>query len=263
MLETANRRAARRRLWAAALAGFDLAGKRVLDAGTGEGHATRFLAERRPASVVSVSCVEADFAVARETLGEFAGDVEFRRADLAHMPEVADASFDLVFADFLIAAVSTFSPFRESECVAELVRVLRPGGRLIVTGWELLGPPRDPLDARLRQLFPLREAAARLAGESAYREHPAWWVAARLSELGTPAERIVRHPDRHHDFRWFGEQIRSLLKQLEPPLRAALAARLEAQEAGLYEHPAFAAGYDFGTHYAVVALGLRGSPPWP
>ena len=258
MTETDRRLAARRLLWEDALRGCDLVGKRALDAGTGEGHATRFLAERRPAALVSVSAVAEDFRAAAARLGELAANVEFRLADLTRLTGIADASFDVVFADFLIAAVSAFAPYREIECLAELVRVLKPGGRLVITGWELVGPPRDPLDQRLRLLFSLREAASRLAGEASYREHPAWWIAARLADLDTPAERTVVHPDVHRDFRWFGGQIRRLLEGLEPPLAAALRQRLADLEAGVVDHPAFAAGYEFGALYAVVATGLRG-----
>ncbi len=258
MDETARRHAARRRLWEDALAGLDLAGKRVLDAGSGEGHATRFLAERRPAALVSVSCVADDLRTAAARLGGLAGGVEFRPADLTNMPEIPAASFDVIVADFLIAAVAAHTPFREIDCLRELVRVLRPGGRLVVTGWELVGPPRDPLDARLRELFAFRSAVSQLAGELSYREHPAWWIAARLQDLGAPAERIARHPDVHRDFQWFGSQVQALLERLEPPLRSALAARWAERHAEALGHPAFDEGYTFGALYAVVATGLRG-----
>jgi SAM-dependent methyltransferase len=259
LTETERRLAARRQLWRQALAGTDVAGKTVLDAGAGEGHCTRFLLEHEPAQITSITCIEDEVAAIVKSLGEQSRKVDFRIADLTAMPEIPSASFDLVMCDFLLASVSAYSPYREIECLAELARVLKPGGRLVMTGWEVWPRPRSRLDAAVRKLFGFRAAVHHLAGVEPFREHPHDWIERRLSDLGLPPERTTILPDVHHDFRWFGVQIRRSLEFIDPaPLRQALLVKLEELEADVVDHPAFGLGFEFGQLYAVVACKLEG-----
>ena len=257
MNETERRREARRRLWAEACQGLDLAGKTVLDAGTGEGHLTRFLAEQRPGRLVSITCCEDELPQARAALGAYAESVQFVIADVTAMGEIADASFDLVMADFLIAAVSAFRPYREFECVRELARILRPGGRLILTGWEIWPECRGRTEQTLRELFKLRDAMHHLRGAESYREHPRFWIENRLAELAMPVERAVTVPDIHFDVSWLVKNVRSVLMSLPAgPVRSALADRLEELASELAGASAFQAGLEFGRLYAVIAMKL-------
>jgi SAM-dependent methyltransferase len=249
---------ARRQLWSQAFEGIDLADKTVLDAGTGEGHFTRFLAERRPGRLVSITCLEQEIEPAKEVVGEY-GDLEFQVADLTNLSTIASESFDVVGADYLIAAVSAYRPYREVDCLKELVRVLKPGGRIIVCGWEVWPTPRNETERRIRRLGHLRDAVSALWGRIPFREHPAFWVENRLAELGMPAERTVRIPDVHRDFRWLTANIRMGLDELEPgPLRDALSAKLAEQEAEVVADPSISEGFEFGALYAVVACKLSG-----
>lgn len=259
--EVQRRWLARRSLWQEAFRGVDLANKRILDAGTGEGHFTRFLAEHKPASLVSITCDPHHAEQAQRRFeSERIGPVEVRVADLTAMPQIANENFDVVAGDFLIASLSAYTPYREMECLKELHRVLAPGGRLVLTGWEVWPEVRNRTELQLRRLFKFREACHHLCGSEPYREHPRAWLEARLAELGTPAERIATVPDVHHDVGWLTTNIRQLVESISVPyLRDAMRRRLEELSNPLQGDPAFAVGLEFGRLYAVVACKLAGA----
>ena len=99
---------------------------RVLDAGCGRGELLLACAGQG-ASVAGVDYSEAAVELTRETLAGVKG-AEVERADLTALP-FADASFDRVLLGDVIEHVD---PEQEPLVLAELRRVLRPGGRLIV-----------------------------------------------------------------------------------------------------------------------------------
>lgn len=102
-------------------------GGTMLDAGTGPGALLVQLANRRPDLRLTGIDLSGDMVALAERNARAAGHgerVEVRRADVAALP-FPDASFDLV--------VSTFSMHHWAgitASVAELARVLRPGGQL-------------------------------------------------------------------------------------------------------------------------------------
>jgi SAM-dependent methyltransferase len=102
-------------------------GTRLLDAGCGAG-LLALLASLRGAQVTALDASAALLAIARERLP--AADV--READLEALP-FADASFDAV-----TAVNSVFYAADMAAATRELSRVVRPGGRMVVTAW---GPP--------------------------------------------------------------------------------------------------------------------------
>jgi SAM-dependent methyltransferase len=146
-------------------------GERVLDAACGTGNAA-LVAARGGASAVGVDFAERLVGVARSRAAEEGLDATFEVADVTRIP-AADDTFD--------AAVSVFGViFAEPEATAaELVRVVRPGGRIVVTTWipegplprvfELIGvaldrppaPPRWSDPAFIRRLFAPREVTFR------------------------------------------------------------------------------------------------------
>jgi ubiquinone/menaquinone biosynthesis C-methylase UbiE len=254
MTETERRRSARRRLWLQALPAEAISGNVVLDAGTGEGWFTRYLAEQRPRRLVSITCRQAEIVSARRQLGELADAVEFVVADLTQMREIPANSFDVVAGDYLIAAVSASRPFREIDLLKELLRVLRVGGTMALTGWEAT-PSRDsPTEGKVRRLYRLREAIQHLLGMRPFREHPEFWVTDRLRELGMNIRRCCSITDVHHDLRWLAQQIGDLLERLaDMELRNILDARRAALIEELGRDPAFGMGVEFGRHYAVIA----------
>lgn len=109
---------------AAALA--PLAGRRVLDVGCGTGDDARELAELG-ATVVGTDISDAMLTEARRR----GGPVEFVREDV-HALTFPDASFDGV----RVKLVRLHSPDQD-QADDELVRILRPGGRLAVFDYDI------------------------------------------------------------------------------------------------------------------------------
>jgi SAM-dependent methyltransferase len=109
-------------------------GMRVLDLGCGEGrHA--FEAYRRGADVLAVDWGQHEVATTAEWLGAIAAAGEapagasagVARADLRALP-VPDASVDRVIASEVLEHIGD-----DVAAIAEIARVLRPGGRVAVT----------------------------------------------------------------------------------------------------------------------------------
>ncbi len=102
----------------------DVAGLEVLDAGCGSGPLTEAL--RAKGAVVSgFDLSPAMVELARERLGE---DADVRVADLGAPLPYPDDSFDLVVASLSLHYVEDWT-----SALAELRRVLKPGGRLTVS----------------------------------------------------------------------------------------------------------------------------------
>ncbi|EFC82773.1 cyclopropane-fatty-acyl-phospholipid synthase family protein [Parafrankia sp. EUN1f] len=102
---------------------------RVLDVGSGLGHPAIRLHRATGASVVGVSISEKQVIRANErsAAAGLAGQVSFEHADAADLPFEAD-SFDAAWALESIIHV----PDR-ARVFAEIARVVRPGGRIVVT----------------------------------------------------------------------------------------------------------------------------------
>lgn len=106
-------------------------GTRVLDVATGPGYVAAQAAER------GASVVGADVAAAMVSLAQrLHPGIEFREADVHELP-FEDGSFDAVVGNFLIMHLG-----RPDQAMAELVRVLAPGGRVALTAWDFPGRSR-------------------------------------------------------------------------------------------------------------------------
>lgn len=111
-------------------------GHRVLDAASGTGWGTAFLA-RHGARAVGVDVSPAAIAEARERHGEPA---EFREGDLRELP-CEDGEFDRAVCFEALAHVA-----EPAQVLDELRRVLRPGGLLLVSAPNSgVYPPGNPL----------------------------------------------------------------------------------------------------------------------
>ena len=102
----------------------DVSGRRVLDAGCGSGPLSAAL-RARGAVVTGVDASAAMVDLARKRLGE---DADLHVADLAAPLPFADGAFDDVVASLVLHYLEDWS-----GPLAELRRVLRPGGRLLVS----------------------------------------------------------------------------------------------------------------------------------
>jgi SAM-dependent methyltransferase len=107
------------------------AGDRVLDAGAGDGNVALACADRG-ARVDACDLAAAMVARGRERTGDA---VRWTRADVQALP-YPDATFDVAISTFGAALAP-----RPRQAAAELARVLRPGGRLVVAAWVPRGLP--------------------------------------------------------------------------------------------------------------------------
>jgi SAM-dependent methyltransferase len=106
-----------------ALAG-DVAGRRILDAGCGAGALFAALRDRG-AIVTGFDKSAGMLELARRRLGD---DADLQAADLGRPLPFLDGAFDDVIASLVLHYLQDWT-----EPLAELRRVLRPGGRLIVS----------------------------------------------------------------------------------------------------------------------------------
>ena len=151
------------------------AGERVLDVAAGNGNAT-LAAARRFAEVVSTDYVPALLDKGRVRAEAEHLDVRFQVADAEALP-FEDGHFDVVLSTF----GAMFTP-EHRRAAGEMMRVLRPGGRLGMANWtpegfigrlfKVIGrhvPPPAGLqspalwgsEAHLRELFHANAAALR------------------------------------------------------------------------------------------------------
>ncbi|MFF7888340.1 class I SAM-dependent methyltransferase [Streptomyces sp. NPDC020794] len=106
-----------------ALAG-DVVGRRILDAGCGSGPLSAALRDRG-AVVTGIDASAGMLALARRRLGD---DVALHVVDLSDRLPFDDGAFDDVVASLVLHYLEDWGP-----TLAELRRVLRPGGRLIAS----------------------------------------------------------------------------------------------------------------------------------
>lgn len=111
------------------------AGLKVLDLGCGDG-TTALPAARRGADVLGVDIASNLVAAGnRRAQAEGLTNCRFQEGDAPNLNELADRSFDLVVTMF----GAMFAP-RPFDVAKEIVRVTRPGGRIVMGNWI----PGDP-----------------------------------------------------------------------------------------------------------------------
>ena len=109
--------------------------QQVLDLGSGDG-TTALPAARRGADVLGVDIAE-NLVAAGNARAKTAGlyNLKFQRGDASDLADLPDASFDLVVSIF----GAMFAP-RPFDVAREMVRVTKPGGRIVMGNWI----PGDP-----------------------------------------------------------------------------------------------------------------------
>jgi SAM-dependent methyltransferase len=157
-------------------------GMDVLDLACGEG-TTALPAAKRGADVLGVD-IAANLVAAGQARAHAAGldNLRFQQGDACELVDLADESFDLTLSVF----GAMFAP-RPDDVAAEMVRVTRPGGRIVMANWI----PGDPtLVAQI-----LKIASAYSPPPPPGFVSPMTWgeedeVRARFGAAGIPAEAI-------------------------------------------------------------------------
>lgn len=104
----------------------DLSGRHVLDIGCGTGRVSRIALERGASSVVGVDLSSSMLDEARARSGR---SVEFLPGDVCALPFEA-STFDVLTCALVLGHVE-----RLGNALSEMNRVLRPGGRIVISGF--------------------------------------------------------------------------------------------------------------------------------
>jgi SAM-dependent methyltransferase len=209
------------------------AGLKWVDVGCGNGAFTELLIERcAPAEVQGIDPSEAQLSYARSRPG--VGRAEFRQGDAMALP-FPDRRFDAA----VMALVIFFVP-DPAKGVAEMVRVVAPGGTVAAYAWDVLGGgfPLEPVRAEMRAmgLRPANPPSVEAAGLDALRQQ---WTRAGLRDVET-REISVRRTFADFDDYWgasllsptMGSAIAALPAPDHERLKAGVRARLPADAAG-------------------------------
>jgi len=155
---------------------------RVLDLGCGDG-TTALPEARRGAEVLGVD-IARNLVEAGRRRAEVEGlrNLRFQEGDASDLRELGDQSFDLVVSIF----GAMFAP-KPAEVAREMVRVTRPGGRIVMGNWI----PGDP--TLVAQILKISSAYSPPPPEGFV--SPMLWaieknVVERFGGAGIPAERI-------------------------------------------------------------------------
>ncbi|WP_339039226.1 class I SAM-dependent methyltransferase [Bradyrhizobium symbiodeficiens] len=154
-------------------------GLRWIDVGCGSGAFTELILARcAPSDVQGIDPSEGQLAFARTRAG--ARGAAFQTGDAMALP-FPTASFDVA----VMALVLVFVP-DPSKGVAELARVVRPGGLVATYMWDMLGGgfPLDPIldEMRAMGLSPTRPGHMEVSTLAALQ---AFWSAAGLQQIAT------------------------------------------------------------------------------
>jgi SAM-dependent methyltransferase len=157
-------------------------GMRVLDLGCGDG-TTALPAARLGAEVLGVDIASNLVAAGnRRAEAEGLSNCRFQEGDASHLDDLADDTFDLVVTVF----GAMFAP-RPFDVAREMVRVTRPGGRIVMGNWI----PGDP--TLVAQILKISSAYSPPPPEGFI--SPMTWgveqnVIDRFGEAGVPSDRV-------------------------------------------------------------------------
>jgi SAM-dependent methyltransferase len=208
-------------------------GLRWIDIGCGNGCFTELIVERcAPVEVVGIDPSEGQLAFARARPATHAA--VFRQGDAMALPYPED-SFDAA----VMALVVFFLP-EPAGGVAEMARVVRPGGTVTSYSWDMLGGgfPLEPIRQEMAAMgiaLPLPPSAA-ASHFDVLRE---LWAGAGLEAVETHEIRVQRSFTDFEDF-WttsLGSVVGRMIAAMAGPdvemLKAHLSARLPTNNGGI------------------------------
>ena len=200
----------------------------VLDLGCGDG-TTAIPEAMLGANVLGVDIAENLVAAGNARARDLGlSNIRFQLGDASQLSELADDSFDLVVSIF----GAMFAP-RPADVAREVVRVTRPGGRIVMGNWI----PNDPtLVAQI-----LRISAAYSPPPPEGFVSPMTWgiddtVIERFTAAGVPADRVSLERDTYtFDFEGTPSQLLALFREYYgPTMNAYAAAAASGREADLH-----------------------------
>ena len=192
-------------------------GMDVLDLGCGDG-TTALPAAERGANVLGVD-ISTPLVAAGQARADAAGldNVRFQQGDASELVDLSDEAFDLTLSVF----GAMFAP-RPYDVAKEMVRVTRPGGRIVMANWI----PGDPtLVAQI-----LKIAAAYSPPPPPGFVSPMTWgdeeeVAGRFGEAGVPSEGVAfERASWIFDYEGTPEELVGLFRDYYGPTMNAFAA---------------------------------------
>lgn len=178
------------------------AGGVLVDVACGRGGYGVELARRLGATLVGVDFSAVALAQAREVAARHlpAGRADFRLGTLTATGLPSGAADALVCTDSIQFAQPPL------EAVRELRRVLRPGGRLVLTAWQATTPGDPSLQPRLRDLDLSRDLEVAGFDDVVVETRPAWRSAERRVWQDAVTAGGAEHDDALRSLREEGER---------------------------------------------------------
>lgn len=216
-------------------------GLQWLDVGCGNGAFTEMLVEQTaPASVQGIDPSEEQLAFARTRVG--LQIAEFRKADAMALP-FPDSSFDVAVMPLVIFFVPD-----PAKGVAEMARVVRPGGMVTAYAWDMPGGgfPYESLQFEMREMgLPVPTPPCPDASNTETMRD--LWTGAGLDSVKTRVITVERSFSSFDDY-WTtvlgGPSVRPTLTSMSPEeiaiLKARMQARLSADTSGRITYQAWA-----------------------
>jgi SAM-dependent methyltransferase len=208
--------------------------QRWIDVGCGNGAFTELLVQRcAPVEVFGIDPSDGQLSFARSR--HIAGIARFEQGDAMALPCDND-SFDAA----VMALVIFFVP-EPAKGVAEMKRVVKPGGAICAYAWDVLEPGGFPLglmqeELRVIGIQPMLPPQAEISRIGALR---ALWADAGLTDVATREITVARTYEGFEDF-WASVEIalgmapatREIGTEAKAQLKDRLRARLPADPSG-------------------------------
>lgn len=117
--------------------GINLNGKVVLEGGTSWGNTTRLIANKVVESkwsteLISVDIDDSHFNEIEKDIKDCFSKLTLRKGDLSDLQFISSNSIDIIICNYTLSSVGQF-PLRVMRALKEFYRVLKAGGRLLIT----------------------------------------------------------------------------------------------------------------------------------